>query len=107
MCTSAINDGSLKIIAQSRPQLEYLQFGCAARWMTPPSVTFIGLVHLIHHCSRLCRIGVPFSACPVDINSEPFSNTTPNEKITEIDVGNSPIVDPIPWPVNCIYCCPS
>ncbi|KAG2043676.1 hypothetical protein BDR03DRAFT_887419 [Suillus americanus] len=95
MCTSAIDDSSLKIMAQSWPQLEYLQFGCEARWMTPPSVTFIGLVHLIHHCPRLCRIGMPFSACPVDINSEPFSNTTPNEKITEIDVGNSPIVDPI------------
>ncbi|KAG1862525.1 hypothetical protein DFJ58DRAFT_700440 [Suillus subalutaceus] len=95
MCTSAIDDSSLKIMAQSWPQLEYLQFGCEARWMIPPSATFIGLVHLVHHCPRLCRIGMPFSACPVDINGEPFSNTIPNEEITKIDVANSPIVDPI------------
>ncbi|KAG1732228.1 uncharacterized protein EDB91DRAFT_1030907, partial [Suillus paluster] len=96
MCTSAIDDASLKTMAQSWPQLEKFWFGCAARWLIPPSITFIGLAHLIHHCPRLCHIEMPFSAYPIDdIDSEPFFKTIPNGKITEIDVGISPIVDPI------------
>ncbi|KAG1813265.1 uncharacterized protein BJ212DRAFT_1367582 [Suillus subaureus] len=61
----------------------------------PPSLTFIGLVHLIHHCRRLHTIGMSFCACQVDINNEPFSQTIPNVNITELSVGMSPIVDPI------------
>ncbi|KAG1751340.1 uncharacterized protein EDB91DRAFT_601541 [Suillus paluster] len=94
MCTSAIDDASLKTMARSWPQLENFSFGSAARWLVPPSLTFIGLVHLIHHCRRLHSIEMPFCACPVDTNSEPFSKTIPNEKITRLFVGISPIVDP-------------
>ncbi|KAG1757081.1 hypothetical protein EDB19DRAFT_2033285 [Suillus lakei] len=94
ICTSAIDDASLRTIAQSWPQLETFCFGSAARWVIPPSLTFIGLVHLIHHCPRLRTIGMPFRACQVDINSEPLSQTIPNENITELFVGMSPIVDP-------------
>ncbi|KAG2106097.1 hypothetical protein BD769DRAFT_1503726, partial [Suillus cothurnatus] len=84
ICTSAINDTSLKTMAQS-----------AACWMIPPSLTFIGLVHLIHQCPLLRIIEMPFCAYPVDVNSAPFSNTNPNEEIRELFVGMSPIVDPV------------
>ncbi|KAG1734673.1 uncharacterized protein EDB91DRAFT_1348494 [Suillus paluster] len=94
ICTSAIDDASLKTMAQSFPQLENFLFGSSARWVIPPSLTFIGLVHLIHHCRRLRSIAMTFCACPVDINSEPFSQTIPNNKITRLFVGVSPIVDP-------------
>ncbi|KAG0707384.1 hypothetical protein DFH29DRAFT_995174 [Suillus ampliporus] len=95
MCTSSIDDASLKTMARSWPQLENLSFGSATRWLVPPSITFIGLVHLIHHCWRLRSIEMPFCACPVDTNSDPFSETLPNENITRLFVGISPIVDPI------------
>jgi hypothetical protein len=95
ICTSAINDTSLKTMAQSWPQLEHFSFGSAACWMIPPSLTFIGLVHLMHHCPLLRIIEMPFRAYPVDVNSAPFSNTNPNEKIRELFVGMSPIVDPV------------
>jgi hypothetical protein len=95
ICTSAIDDASLKTIAQSWPQLETFWFGNAARWVTPPSLSFIGLAHLIHHCRRLHTIGMSFCACQVDIDSEPFSQTIPNENITKLSVGMSPIINPI------------
>ncbi|KAG1820436.1 uncharacterized protein BJ212DRAFT_1478549 [Suillus subaureus] len=95
ICTSAIDDASLKTIAQSWPQLETFWFGGAVLWVVPPSLTFIGFAHLIYHCRRLCNIQMSFRACPVDINSEPFSKTIPNENITSFSVAVSPIVDPI------------
>ncbi|KAG2033953.1 hypothetical protein BDR03DRAFT_1013829 [Suillus americanus] len=95
ICTSAIDDTSLKKMAQSWPQLEHFLFGSEAGWLIPPSLTFIGLVHLIHHCPLLRNIEMRFSACPVDVNSAAFSNIKPNEKICELFVGTSPIVDPI------------
>jgi hypothetical protein len=95
ICTSAIDDASLKTMAQSWPQLETFWFGGAVPWVVPPSLTSIGFSHLICHCRRLCNIQMSFRACPVDINSEPFSKTIPNENITSISVGVSPIVDPI------------
>ncbi|KAG1885447.1 hypothetical protein F4604DRAFT_102299 [Suillus subluteus] len=101
ICTSAIDDASLRTIAQSWPQLETCLFGNAARWVIPPSLTFIGLVYLIHHCRRSHTIGMSFCACQVDINSELFSRTIPNKNITELSVGMSPIVD------SCVDSCPS
>ncbi|KAG2036104.1 hypothetical protein BDR03DRAFT_960788 [Suillus americanus] len=95
ICPSAIDDASLKTMAQSWPHLENFFFGSSARWLVPPSLTFVGLVHLIHHCRRLRSIALPFCACPVDVNSEPFSETIPNEMITKLFVGVSPIIDPI------------
>ncbi|KAG2121833.1 hypothetical protein BD769DRAFT_1608594 [Suillus cothurnatus] len=95
ICTSAINDTSLKTMAQSWPQLEDFLFGSAVRWLIPPSLTFIGLIHLIHHCPLLRNIEMPFNACPVDVNSAPFSNTNPSEKIWRLFVATSPIVNPI------------
>ncbi|KAG2064996.1 hypothetical protein BDR04DRAFT_1234763 [Suillus decipiens] len=95
ICNSAIDDTSLKTMAQSWPQLEHFLFGCGAPWLVPPSLTLIGLAHLIHHCPLLCNIDMSFNACPVDVNSAPFSNTNPNEKIWKIFVGISPIVDPV------------
>ncbi|KAG1808278.1 uncharacterized protein BJ212DRAFT_1485214 [Suillus subaureus] len=95
ICASAVDDASLKTMAQSWPHLENFSFGSSARWLVPPSLTFVGFVHLIHHCRHLHSIALPFCACPVDANSEPFSETIPNEKITTLFVGVSPIVDPI------------
>ncbi|KAG2338013.1 hypothetical protein BDR05DRAFT_1062970 [Suillus weaverae] len=95
ICTSAIDDTSLKTMAQSWPQLEIFRFGSTNRWLVLPSLTFIGLVHLIHHCPHLHIIQMAFSACPVDVNSAPFSNTNPNEKIAGLNVGISPIVNPV------------
>ncbi|KAG1723610.1 uncharacterized protein EDB91DRAFT_1172445 [Suillus paluster] len=84
ICTSAISDASLKTMARSLPQLENFYFGCGARWLVPPSLIFIGLAHFIHYCRYLRSIGMPLSACAVDTDSEPFSETIPNEKITII-----------------------
>ncbi|KAG2364902.1 hypothetical protein BDR07DRAFT_1482063 [Suillus spraguei] len=95
ICVSIIDDASLKTMAQSWPHLENFRFGSSARWLVPPSLTFVGLVYLIHHCRRLRKIAMPFCACPVDTNNEPFSETIPNEKVTTLFVGVSPIVDPI------------
>ncbi|KAG1874679.1 hypothetical protein DFJ58DRAFT_877819 [Suillus subalutaceus] len=95
ICTSAIDDASLKTIAQSWPQLETFWFGGSVPWLVPPSLTSIGFAHLICHCRRLCDIQMSFRAYPVDINSEPFSKTIPNENITSFSVGVSPIIDPI------------
>ncbi|KAG1738988.1 hypothetical protein EDB19DRAFT_1852109 [Suillus lakei] len=95
MCTSAISDASLKTIAQSLPQLESFRFGGAARWLIPPSLTFVGLVHLIQHCPRLHFIQMSFCAMPVVYDTDPFFfETVPNEKITILGVGMSPISDP-------------
>ncbi|KAG1755951.1 hypothetical protein EDB19DRAFT_1902126 [Suillus lakei] len=41
ICTSAIDDASLKTIAQSWPHLESFWFGGAIPWLIPPSLTFI------------------------------------------------------------------
>ncbi|KAG2144266.1 hypothetical protein DEU56DRAFT_790886 [Suillus clintonianus] len=95
MCTSDINDASLKTIAQSWPQLETLAFGGSARWLTPPSLTFVGLVHLIQHCRRLRMLQISFWACPVVFESEPCFTSIANEKITRLFVGMSPIVDSV------------
>ncbi|KAG1757078.1 hypothetical protein EDB19DRAFT_1822257 [Suillus lakei] len=61
----------------------------------PTIFTFIGLVRLIRHCRRLHTVGMSFCAYEVDINSEPFSTTIPNDGITKLFVGMSPIIDPI------------
>lgn len=93
-CTSAIDDSSLKTMAQSWPQLEHFSFGIEIRSLVPPSLTFIGLIHLIQHCPLLQSIEMPFRAHPVDVNSTPFSDTIPSEKMRALFVGISPIVDP-------------
>ncbi|KAG1850632.1 hypothetical protein DFJ58DRAFT_746451 [Suillus subalutaceus] len=79
ICTSAIDDASLKTIAQSWPQLETFLFGNAAHWDL--STSYI--------------IGMSFCVCQVDINSELFSRTIPNKNITKLSVGMSPIVDSV------------
>ncbi|KAG1783223.1 hypothetical protein EV702DRAFT_247715 [Suillus placidus] len=94
-CTSAIDDNSLKRMAQSWPQLEEFHFGGGTCWLVPPSLTFIGLVHLIQHCRRLRSIEMTFHASSIDTNSELFSKIIPNTHITSIDVGLSPIADPL------------
>ncbi|KAG2033853.1 hypothetical protein BDR03DRAFT_653583 [Suillus americanus] len=95
LCTSAIDDASLKILAQSWPQLEQFHFGGAARWVVPPSMTFTALVHLIQHCPRLHTVQMSFCATPVDYDNDPFFfETLPNEKITTLFVGMSPISAP-------------
>ncbi|KAG1815521.1 uncharacterized protein BJ212DRAFT_1357095 [Suillus subaureus] len=94
LCTSAIDDVSLKRMAQSWPELERFHFGGGVRWLVPPSLTFIGLIHLVHHCRRLHTIEMTFHAGSIDTNSELFSKIIPNNNITSVDVGFSPIVDP-------------
>ncbi|OAX31966.1 hypothetical protein K503DRAFT_870402 [Rhizopogon vinicolor AM-OR11-026] len=94
LCTSDVDDEAFKNMVQSWPLLEEFHFGSGDRWLVPPSLTFTGLVHLIHHCRHLRRIDIHFTACSIDANSEPFSITLPNEMITWIFVGFSPIVDP-------------
>lgn len=95
LCTSAIDDGSLKILAQAWPQLEEFHFGGGICWLVPPSLTFIGLIHLVQHCRRLHTIGMTFHANSIDTNSELFSKIIPNKNITSMDAGVSPIVDPL------------
>ncbi|OJA15556.1 hypothetical protein AZE42_08168 [Rhizopogon vesiculosus] len=94
-CISTIDDAALKIMARSWPQLEHFLFGSATKRVDPPSLTFTGLVHLIQHCRHLRNIEMPFSACAIDITCELFSNAIPNEKITSIFVGISPITSPV------------
>lgn len=93
--TSTIDDDALKIMAQSWPQLEEFRFGVAAEEHVSPCLTFKGFVHLVQLCPHLREIAMPFCASPMDIACEPFSTTIPNEKITEIAVGISPIANPI------------
>jgi hypothetical protein len=83
-CTSHVDDDALKDMVQSWPQLERFSFGTKARWLVPPSLTFIGLVHLIQHCPRLHWIDMPFRAFQINTNSEPFSRTIPNENATDL-----------------------
>ncbi|KAG2031649.1 hypothetical protein BDR03DRAFT_1095382 [Suillus americanus] len=95
ICTSSINDASLKTLAQSWPQLEQFYFGGTACWAVLPSMTFTALVHLIQHCPRLHTVRMSFCATPVDYDNDPFFfETIPNEKITTLSVGRSPISDP-------------
>ncbi|OJA17506.1 hypothetical protein AZE42_11982 [Rhizopogon vesiculosus] len=93
--TSTIDDDALNKIAQSWPQLKEFYLGTAHRELISPSLTFVGLTHLIRHCRHLRTIAMSFRACSMDTNCEPFSNTIPSKKITRISVGVSPIVDPI------------
>ncbi|KAG2048774.1 hypothetical protein BDR06DRAFT_962231 [Suillus hirtellus] len=95
ICASAIDDASLKRMAQSWPLLQEFYFGSGCRWLVPPSLTFIGFIYLIQHCPALRTIDMTFCACSVDTDSEPFTKTIPNENITNIFVGMSPIVDPV------------
>ncbi|OJA10044.1 hypothetical protein AZE42_07693 [Rhizopogon vesiculosus] len=94
LCTSDIGDEAFRNMVQSWPLLKDFRFESGDRWVVPPSLTFTGLVHLIQHCRHLRRIDIHFSACSIDANSEPFSTTLPNEMITCLFVGFSPIVDP-------------
>jgi hypothetical protein len=93
--TSTISDSALERMAQSWPQLEEFCFGTASEEVVSPSLTFIGLVYLIRYCRHLRFIAMSFCASAIDVNCEPFSKTTPNEKITSINVGISPIINPI------------
>jgi hypothetical protein len=95
ICTSDVDDEGLKNMAQSWPQLEEFSFGTGECWLVSPSVTFTGLVYLIQHCRHLDSLGMHFSACSIDIDSEPFSTTSPNQMIASLFVGLSPIVDPM------------
>jgi len=98
-CASAIDDAMIQTMARSWPQLEEIYLGTGACWLTPPLITFTGLVHLIQYCHYLHYIAIVFHACLIDNKSEPFSKTIPNEKITTISVGNSPI--DVPSAVAC------
>jgi hypothetical protein len=91
--TSTFSDAALKTMAQSWPHLEEFRFGSVTRQLDSPSITFIGLVHLIQHCRHLRDFAMSFHACSIDIDCKPFSDTIPNDKITSIFVGISPIVD--------------
>ncbi|OJA20410.1 hypothetical protein AZE42_07487 [Rhizopogon vesiculosus] len=92
-CTSTIDDATLKKMAQSWPQIKEFRFGSITT--NSPSLTFMGLVHLIQHCRHLRDISMCFRACSIDTSCEPFSKTIPNKKITSISLGHSPITDPI------------
>jgi hypothetical protein len=94
-CTARIDDDALMNMVQSWPHLKFFALGGGAPWLTPPSVTFIGLVHLIQHCRHIHSLKMPFRAFSIDTNSEPFSTTAPNDKISYFFVGISPIVDPL------------
>ncbi|KAG2042316.1 hypothetical protein BDR03DRAFT_945032 [Suillus americanus] len=87
LCTSAIDDASLKIMAQFWPQLERFHFGGGICWLVPPSLTFIGLVHLVQHCRRLRTVEMTFHSL--------FSKIIPNKNMTNLCAGFSPIVNPL------------
>ncbi|OJA09364.1 hypothetical protein AZE42_08536, partial [Rhizopogon vesiculosus] len=91
--TATIDDDALKKMAHSWPQLEKFYFGTADHELVSPSLTFIGLIHLIRHCRHLCDIAMSFCASSMDTDCELFSQTIPNEKITRMRVGISPIAD--------------
>jgi hypothetical protein len=95
ICTSDVDDEGLKNMAQSWPRLKKFSFGTGERWLIPPSVTFTGLVYLVQHCRHLYSIRMRFAACSIDTDSKPFSSTIPNEKLTTLFVGISPILDPM------------
>ncbi|OAX39712.1 hypothetical protein K503DRAFT_865212 [Rhizopogon vinicolor AM-OR11-026] len=97
-CSLDVDDEALKYMAQAWPQLEELYFGrgpCYPPVLTSTSRTFTALVHLIKHCRHLHRIQMRFAACSIDTDIEPFSTTTANENLTFLDVGISPISNPI------------
>jgi len=63
------------------------------------TIDYLHRIHLIQYCHYLRYIAVVFHACLIDNKPEPFSKTIPNEKITTISVGNSPI--DVPSAVAC------
>jgi hypothetical protein len=95
ICTSNIDDEAFKKMVQSWPLLEEFYFGCGNPWLVPPSLTFMGLAHLIQHCQHLHCVQMSFSAGSIDADSEPFSTTIPNKMVTHLFVGVSPISDPV------------
>ncbi|OAX39072.1 hypothetical protein K503DRAFT_769843 [Rhizopogon vinicolor AM-OR11-026] len=95
LCTSDVDDEAFKDMVQSWPLLEEFYFGSRNPWLVPPSLTFIGLIHLIQHCRNLYYVAIRFAACPIDADSELFSATLPNERIALLFVGTSPIVNPM------------
>jgi hypothetical protein len=95
ICTTDVNDDGFRRMAQSWPQLKRFSFGVGSAMLASPSVTFIGLIHLVQHCRHLRDITIFFHASSIDIKSDSFSRIVPNENITCIEVGDSPIVDPI------------
>ncbi|OAX35292.1 hypothetical protein K503DRAFT_868366 [Rhizopogon vinicolor AM-OR11-026] len=101
ICISSVDDDALKRMVQAWPQLKEFSFGSRA-WLVPPSITLIGLAHIMRYCRHLRRLEISFHAFPIKTNSDAFSRIIPNEKITSLFVGISPIVDPsaVAWQLH-------
>ncbi|KAG1736788.1 hypothetical protein EDB19DRAFT_2040201 [Suillus lakei] len=93
-CLTELNLGFALQRSMMRHSREWRKPGRCSR-KSALEVGAVGLVHLIQHCRDLRAIDMTFCAYSVDIKNEPFSQTIPNENITRLFVGMSPIVDPI------------
>ncbi|KIJ63280.1 hypothetical protein HYDPIDRAFT_29539 [Hydnomerulius pinastri MD-312] len=95
-CCSVIDNSDMERMAKSWPELTVLHLGVDHPWRDPPKLTLSGLCSLLEHCPLLSRLGVVFVAQV----SGPFTSAPPkkrmvNERITCLDVGTSPIEEPL------------
>jgi len=93
-CTPALDDDWFAGAALAWPHLQVLNIhDHNTDTLPPPVVTLAGLVPLIRNCLQLSDLHLSFCAKPFDC--ELLHPGICNTKITYLDVGTSPIVDPV------------
>ncbi|KAF8075776.1 hypothetical protein FPV67DRAFT_1469185 [Lyophyllum atratum] len=89
--TSHLDDDWFADAALAWPDLEELQLYMSRG--PPGRVTLAGLIPLIRHCGNLNCLSLPIVAEPFDL--ELLENGVCNYKVTRLELGRSPIVDPM------------
>ncbi|EPQ50493.1 hypothetical protein GLOTRDRAFT_133866 [Gloeophyllum trabeum ATCC 11539] len=95
-CSASLDDASLEELAMNWPHLQRLNVGVQSGSIKDLHVTARGVVALLRLCPDLNSLGLVFHAGQIGHGpqSRPGAGIC-NEKITTIDVGNSPIKYPL------------
>ncbi|KAH7884321.1 hypothetical protein F5I97DRAFT_1440431 [Phlebopus sp. FC_14] len=93
-CIIDIDDEMVKCMALAWPNIRILTVKQYDKQYVPPKVTLTGLVSLIQHCPRLVTFCLAIDATVVPKDPLASPNTGVNDRITVIEIDDSPVESP-------------
>jgi hypothetical protein len=91
-----IDDANMKELAKAWPQLSCFSLGTPNTAQRKPRVTLAGLIPLARYCRDLLTVSINIDASDVNISEARPAGGTINASFDCLNIGDSPISDPIP-----------
>jgi hypothetical protein len=90
-----LDDALLMTMAKCWPKLRHIALNNDYSYRSPSQCTLRGILHLVEHCPELISLRIAFQAsAEISWNGRPGGGVV-NANVEELNVGSSPITDPL------------